>query len=318
MRKKAVMLLGLALAASVAAGCSTEELYAEVSAEVEAYNAAVATYNEQVARYNEAVESVKEENKLAATELGNAQTVINGNGEPYDGATLLDLKNAIAELESTKVDDPASLEEESTVEVDAEMSRDELDQVKEDVMERSAQLEEKTVPDPPSAPDYANAIEGLRDALQLYQVSVQSLNQITAPADEFVIERLQGVDTITKIEAVTEDHDPNGQLNKQGGYIGCIYFRDNQIEPDSLYLEDGEEDVIEIGTEGGGSIEIFQTPEEAEARNQYLAGFDGAGFLSPGSHQVEGTLVVRTSDNLTATQQKELTEKIVAALIDVR
>ncbi len=318
MRKKAVMLLGLALAASVAAGCSTEELYAEVSAEVEAYNAAVATYNEQVARYNEAVESVKEENKLVVTELGNAQTVINGNGEPYDGATLLDLKNAIAELESTKVDDPASLEEESTVEVDAEMSRDELDQVKEDVMERSAQLEEKTVPDPPSAPDYANAIEGLRDALQLYQMSVQSLNQITAPADEFVIERLQGVDTITKIEAVTEDHDPNGQLNKQGGYIGCIYFRDNQIEPDSLYLEDGEEDVIEIGTEGGGSIEIFQTPEEAEARNQYLAGFDGAGFLSPGSHQVEGTLVVRTSDNLTATQQKELTEKIVAALIDVR
>lgn len=318
MRKKAVMLLGLALAASVATGCSAEELYAEVSAEVEAYNAAVATYNEQVARYNEAVESVKEENKLVVTELGNAQTVINGNGEPYDGATLLDLKNAIAELESTKVDDPASLEEESTVEVDAEMSRDELDQVKEDVMERSAQLEEKTVPDPPSAPDYANAIEGLRDALQLYQMSVQSLNQITAPADEFVIERLQGVDTITKIEAVTEDHDPNGQLNKQGGYIGCIYFRDNQIEPDSLYLEDGEEDVIEIGTEGGGSIEIFQTPEEAEARNQYLAGFDGAGFLSPGSHQVEGTLVVRTSDNLTATQQKELTEKIVAALIDVR
>lgn len=318
MRKKAVMLLGLALAASVAAGCSTEELYAEVSAEVEAYNAAVATYNEQVARYNEAVESVKEENKLVVTELGNAQTVINGNGEPYDGATLLDLKNAIAELESTKVDDPASLEEESTVEVDAEMSRDELDQVKEDVMERSAQLEEKTVPDPPSAPDYANAIEGLRDALQLYQMSVQSLNQITAPADEFVIERLQGVDTITKIEAVTEEHDPNGQLNKQGGYIGCVYFRDSQIGADSLYLEDGEEDVIEIGTAGGGAIEIFQTAEEAEARNQYLAGFDGAGFLSPGSHQVEGTLVVRTSDNLTATQQNELTEKIVAALIDVR
>ncbi len=318
MRKKAAMLLGLVLAASVVTGCSTEELYAEVSAEVEAYNAALATYNEQVARYNEAVDSVKEENKLVATELGNAQTAINGEGEPYDGATLLDLKNAMAELESAKVDDPAFLEEENAIEVNAEMSRDELDQVKEDVMERSAQLDGKVIPDPPSMPDYAGAIEDLRNAIQLYQMSVQSLNQITAPADEFVIERLQGVDTITKIEAVTEDHDPNGQLNKQGGYIGCIYFRDNQIEADSLYFEDGEEGAVEIGTVGGGSIEIFQTPEEAEARNQYLAGFDGAGFLSPGSHQVEGTLVVRTSDNLTATQQNELTEKIVAALIDVR
>ena len=62
MRRKAAILLGLALAACVATGCSTEELYAEVSAQVEAYNAAVATYNEQVARYNEAVDSVKEEN----------------------------------------------------------------------------------------------------------------------------------------------------------------------------------------------------------------------------------------------------------------
>lgn len=318
MKKKVATLLGLLMAASAVMGCSTEELYAEVSTEVEAYNAAVAAYNDQVAQYNEAVGSIKDENKVLTVELGNAQTAINGDGEPYDGATLVDLKNAMAGLESAKVEEPALLEEEPTVEINAEMSRDELNQIKEEIAERSAQLDEKAIPEAPSKPDYANALEELRNALQSYQTSVQSLNQITAPADEFVIERLQGVDTITKIEAVTEDHDPNGQLNKQGGYIGCIYFRDNQIDADSLYLEGGEEDVIEIGTVGGGAIEIFQTPEEAEARNQYLAGFDGAGFLSSGSHQVEGTLVVRTSDDLTATQQKELTEKIVAALIDLR
>lgn len=318
MKKKVVTLLGLMLAASVVVGCSTEELYDEVSAEVEAYNTAVEAYNDQVAQYNEAVGSVKNENKTLTVELGNAQTAINGDGEPYDGATLVDLKNAMAGLESAKVEEPALLEEEPTVEINAEMSRDELNRINEEVAEKSAQLNEKTIPEAPSKPDYASVLEELRNALQSYQTSVQSLNQITAPADEFVIERLQGVDTITKIEAVTEDHDPNGQLNKQGGYIGCIYFRDNQIDADSLYLEGGKEDVIEIGTVGGGAIEVFQTPEEAEARNQYLAGFDGAGFLSPGSHQVEGTLVVRTSGDLTATQQKELTGKIVAALIDVR
>ena len=289
MKKKVAMLLGLLMAASAVMGCSTEELYAEVSTEVEAYNAAVAAYNDQVAQYNEAVGSIKDENKVLTVELGNAQTAINDDGEPYDGATLVDLKNAMAGLESAKVEEPALLEEEPTVEINAEMSRDELNQIKEEIAERSAQLDEKAIPEAPSKPDYANALEELRNALQSYQT----------------------------IEAVTEDHDPNGQLNKQGGYIGCIYFRDNQIDSDSLYLEGGEEDVIEIGTVGGGAIEIFQTPEEAEARNQYLAGFDGAGFLSSGSHQVEGTLVVRTSDDLTATQQKELTEKIVAALIDV-
>lgn len=318
MRKKVVTLFGLVLAASVVMGCSTEELYAEVSAEVEAYNTAVSAYNDQVTQYNEAVGSVKDENKALTVELGNAQAAINGDGEPYDGGTLVGLKNAMAELESVRVEEPAFLGEEHTVEIDAAMSREELNRIKEEIVEKSAQLDEKVIPEAPSKPDYANAVEDLRKALQSYQTSVQSLSQITAPADEFVIERLRGIDTITKIEAVAEDNDPNGQLNKQGGYIGCVYFRDNQIGAESLYLEDGEKDVIEIGTAGGGAIEIFRTPEEAEERNQYLAGFDGAGFLSPGSHQVEGTLVVRTSDNLTATQQKELTGKIVAALIDVR
>lgn len=49
MKKKVAMLLGLLMAASAVMGCSTEELYAEVSTEVEAYNAAVAAYNDQVA-----------------------------------------------------------------------------------------------------------------------------------------------------------------------------------------------------------------------------------------------------------------------------
>ena len=53
MKKKVAMLLGLLMAASAVMGCSTEELYAEVSTEVEAYNAAVAAYNDQVAQYNE-------------------------------------------------------------------------------------------------------------------------------------------------------------------------------------------------------------------------------------------------------------------------
>ena len=85
------------------------------------------------------------------------------------------------------------------------------------------------------------------------------MKQVTAPTDEFVMERLQRIETITEIDAVSEDHDPNGMLNKQGGYIGCIYFEDSQVDRSQLYIKDGEDNVIDIGTDGGGAIEIFKT-----------------------------------------------------------
>ena len=56
--------------------------------------------------------------------------------------------------------------------------------------------------------------------------------------------------------------------------------------------------------------------EDAESRNAYLGAFDGRA-LKVGSHVVYGTIVIRTSDYLTASQQKELTEKILNVLIAV-
>ena len=119
------------------------------------------------------------------------------------------------------------------------------------------------------------------------------------------------------MDAVSEEHDPNGQLNKQGGYIGCIYFTDSQVNRSELYIEDGKDNVIDVGTDGGGAIEIFATAEEAKVRDTYLAGFDGMGAFSSGSHYVEGTCIIRTSNYLSGTQQKDLTSKITEALITV-
>ena len=71
--------------------------------------------------------------------------------------------------------------------------------------------------------------------------------------------------------------------------------------------------MIDKGTDAGGSIEVYKTKSEATERNEYLAAFDG-GILSSGSHTVIGTLVVRTSNELTASQQKSLEADIIAAL----
>lgn len=115
--------------------------------------------------------------------------------------------------------------------------------------------------------------------------------------------------------AVTEDHDPNGNLNKSGGYTACIYFSESQVDRSKIYNDNG--DIIEVGTDGGGCIEVYATPEEAEKRRDYLAGFDGS-ILANGSHSVVGTVLVRTSNYLTATQQIELESQIVDSLIELR
>ena len=142
---------------------------------------------------------------------------------------------------------------------------------------------EKTVPELPEVPDYTEAISKLDEARVAYENSVQGLKQVTAPSDEFVMERLQRIETITAMGAVTEDHDPNGMLNKQGGYIGCIYFTDTQVDRSLIYIEDGLDGVIDVGTEGGGAIEVFATAEEANVRNDYLATFDGMGAGASGA-----------------------------------
>ena len=132
-----------------------------------------------------------------------------------------------------------------------------------------------------------------------------------APSDEFVMERLKLIGTITDIAAVTEDHDPNEQLGKQGGYIGCIYFTDSQVDRSLIYKQTN--DVIDVGTEGGGAIEIFANKQDAEVREAYLASFDGTAFTG-GSHRIVGTCLVRTSYHLSASQQNTLTDQIEQVL----
>lgn len=158
--------------------------------------------------------------------------------------------------------------------------------------------------------DFTENINAITSAADALKKSIQQLALVTAPTEAFVIERLQRVETITEIKAVTEDNDPNGNLNKAGGYIAAIYFRNSMVPAE---YRSGT-DPIDDGTTGGGQVEVYATKEDAIKRNDYLAGFDGAGFLNPGSHTVIGTLVVRTSDELTASQQRDLEAKIIAEL----
>lgn len=131
---------------------------------------------------------------------------------------------------------------------------------------------------------------------------------ITAPSVEYVVACLNNVDAITGIEV--DDLSDNTAISASGmeNAIATIYFSSNLVEE-----TDTSKSVKEQGTDGGGSIDIFNTPEDAEYRNKYLSGFDN-GLLNTGYHAVVGTLVVRTSKYLDKEEQKNLEADIIAAL----
>lgn len=159
--------------------------------------------------------------------------------------------------------------------------------------------------------NYDDKIQALKDAETALSNSIEQRKLVTAPSEAFVIERLRGIDGVGEIAALTEETDGNGLLGKTGTYYAKVDFASPWIkDPYSIY---SGKSVAENSTAGGGSVEVFETEELAEKRNDYLATFDG-GWLSSGSHKVLGTLVVRTSNELTASQQKKLEADIVASL----
>lgn len=135
------------------------------------------------------------------------------------------------------------------------------------------------------------------------------------PSAEQVKTALSAISNITAIEIVTEDNDPNNQLGKQGGYTGCIFFKSSLIDESKLYVdEDGDiNSAIDCGTDGGGCIEIYANASDAKKRDEYLASFDSTAFSS-GSHKVVGTVLIRTSSKLKASEQQALETEIVDVL----
>lgn len=160
--------------------------------------------------------------------------------------------------------------------------------------------------------DYSEIMSNLSDKQHSLERSIKQYELVNAPTEAYIIKCLKKVPEIIDISAVTENNDPNGQLNKAGGYTAQVFFTSELINQDDVTGST----VIEKGTDCGGSIEVYSTVENATARNDYLAAFDG-GILSSGSHVVVGTVLVRTSDRLTASQQKKMEADIITALTEI-
>lgn len=160
--------------------------------------------------------------------------------------------------------------------------------------------------------DYSTVLSNLTESKTALEKSIKQYALVDAPTEAYVIQCLGKVENIVDISAVTEDNDPNGNLNKTGGYTAQVYFSSSLVNQNEVYGTS----LIEKGTDAGGSIEVYSNVDDATKRNEYLAGFDG-GIFASGSHTVIGTVIIRTSNELTASQQKALEASIIAALTEI-
>ena len=162
--------------------------------------------------------------------------------------------------------------------------------------------------------DYADQLDAIASAKQALQDSIAQMRQVTNPEEAFVIQRLTGLPNITGVQAATEDNDPNEQLHKAGGYTSDVYFSSDLVDSSKTYADpEYAGAIIQVGTDGGGSVEVFANEDDAYKREAYLAVFDGTALTS-GYHEVVGTCVIRLSQYLTATQQEDLAQEITDSL----
>ncbi|WP_454962225.1 hypothetical protein [Eggerthia catenaformis] len=234
--------------------------------------------------YDSAVEQYQKREKALDNQVSELNKIIDKGGEPLYQEDLDNALTAVKEVEKERYKIPEMAKEDAEIEKQAK----EIESV-----------------------NYDKTITNLKKLGKSLEDSRKKYKLVTNPKEDYIIKKISTVEHVNIVRAVTEDNDPNGKLNKAGGYTATVYFYSDYVSESKLLEKKTE--VIENGTAGGGSIEVYASVENANKRNEYLASFDGSA-LSTGSHSVFGTCVVRISDKMTATQQKELTKALVDAL----
>lgn len=288
--------------------------YSEYTNAVQNYNTEAEQFNVKAGEFN----AVVEEFSAFLKSIDDSNIF---QEDAYDQSTITDLLRVKSEAEATL---PQTLENKEPYALDVAkefVSEDTIEVITTAISEisgRTQSIADATTKliesgDSITIPDFSDSKNSIQEKWDLASDSVKIQEQITNPSEDFIISRILRIEEITDVQAATEDKDPNGMLGKQGWYTAAILFRSANV--DSSYFSDDEE-LYEIGTDAGGQIEVYATKEDAEKRNEYLAGFDGSA-LRPGSHTVLGTMVIRTSDYLKASQQKALEAAIIAALLEL-
>lgn len=246
-------------------------------------------HQQAVDAFNTACEALDARTAKVDEAIAELQAVQAGDDKPLDAATDEAASNAIGQAQAAKQSAP------------------EMPSGTDEINAAAAEVDKMG--------DYTATLDALASAKKALEDSIAQLKQVTNPSEAFVIQRITGLPNITGAEAVTETNDPNGNLNKAGGYTATVYFSSDLVDQFDAHASEGYTGIVAVGNDGGGTVEVYSSVEDVEKRNTYLSAFDGNSLLSPGSHEILGTCLLRTSDKLTASQQQALTQEIREALI---
>ncbi len=325
--KRAICLMLALLAAFSISGCTSraeKEAAALEAARLEAveaakaavrdFNAAAEAFNAAVGAYNDRAGEIAEANAAFDEALNAVQERIDTEPIPYEPETLSAVETALASAREAREEDPAPLTDAAEpLSAPDSLTEQDARSLAEKAAADALELRARVLPAPGDVPDYTAALAAVDAALEPYTASLEIIRPVIAPTDEYVMERLTEVETIAAVNAVSEGHDPNGNLGKPGGYVGCVFFRDSRISVWSFRLGPGADrnDPVDVGTQGGGSVEIYQTQEEAENR----IAFFNFNARSIGAFGSVGSVVVRISNELSRAKQLELLDAILEALL---
>lgn len=141
--------------------------------------------------------------------------------------------------------------------------------------------------------------------------SYDNFDLVKVPTEDYIISCLESTPNILEVAAASEENDPNGKLNSKDGYYSAVFFSVDLLNQGELY---GDE-LIDEGTSAGGCVEAYKTESDAWARDEYLSGYDDNWLLNAGYHTVVGTLVIRTSSELSENDQAQLEANIIDVLM---
>ena len=302
--------------------------YTESMAE---YEAALYAETRAEISFEKAAEQVSEANEELEASIDLINRVIGLGGAPLDPATLDAAKAAVEKAESALVPVPTLS---SVIGQTGEFTPSITD-IK-GIIAETALLNKYTelLGNASSAlgtPDYSEVTAFLEQAQKDLEDSIDLRVKITDPNAQSVISALKSVSGIISAEAATEDNDPFAMLGTEDGYTSCIFFESDLVpaelpeeeaaeEPDENAEGENspEEEAAEpeaeapkaLTTEAGGAIEVYESAELAESRDEALTKTANADF-----HTVFGSMVIRLSPKLSADRQQELLEAIEAALL---
>jgi hypothetical protein len=121
--------------------------------------------------------------------------------------------------------------------------------------------------------------------------------------------------TVTDTRITNESNDSNNLIGKKGEYqfAGSFYDTRTGYKPMNDNLEPIDIKTDNYKTTAGGSIEVFATNADAEKRGVLLEQFQ-SGVINAGAYKVSGNVVLRVSENYTASQQQEMLTLMESAL----